>query len=44
MKLLGCAVSQKLYRPLVNPSNKVLRDSTQNKTPTSPFQIGDSLR
>ena len=38
------AVSQKLDRPLVNPPNKVWRDSTQTKNPTSPFQIGESLR
>ena len=37
------AVSHKLDRFLVNPSNKVWRDSTQNKAPTSTFQIGDSL-
>ena len=37
-------VSHTLYIPLVNPPNKVWRDSTQIKTPTSPFQIGDSLR
>ena len=37
-------VSQKLYKPIVNPSNKVWRDSAQTKTPTSPFQFGDSLR
>ena len=37
-------VSHKLDRPIVNPSNKVWRYSTQNKTPTSPFQIGDYLR
>ena len=37
-------VSQKLGRPLVNPSNKVWRYSTQTKNPTSPFQICDSLR
>ena len=36
--------SHKLYRHLVNPSNKALRYSTQTKTPTSPFHIGDSLR
>ena len=36
-------VSQKLYRPIVNTSNKIWRDSTQTKTPTSPLQIGDSL-
>ena len=38
------AVSHKLHIPLVNPSNKVLRDSTQSKYPTSPFQIGESIR
>ena len=38
------AVSHKLDRALVNPSNKVWGDSTQTKTPTSPFHIGDSLR
>ena len=37
-------LSHKLDRPLVNPSNKVWRDSTKIKTPTSPFHIGDSLR
>ena len=37
-------VSQKLDRPLANQSNKVWRDSTQYKTPTSPFQIGYYLR
>ena len=37
------AVSHKLDRFQVKPSNKVWRDSTQNKAPTSPFQIGDSL-
>ena len=37
-------VSHKLDRPLVNPLNKVRRDSTQTKTSTSPFYIGDSLR
>ena len=37
------AVSHKLDRPLVNPSNNLWVDSTQTKTPTSPFQIGDSL-
>ena len=36
-------VPHKLYRPLVNPSNKVWRDSTKNKNSTSPFQIGDSI-
>ena len=34
------AVSHKLDRPLVYPSNKLLRDSTQTKTPNSPFHIG----
>ena len=29
---------------LFNPSNKVWRDLKQTKTPTSPFQIGDSIR
>ena len=37
-------VSQKLYRPLVNLSNKVWIYWTQTKTKTSPFQMGDSLR
>ena len=37
------AASHKLYRPLVNPSKKVWRDSNQTKNPTSPFHIGDSL-
>ena len=36
--------SHKLYKPIFNPSNKVWRDSTQTKTPTLPFHIGDSLR
>ena len=35
-------VSHKLYRPLVNPSNKVGRDSKKSKTPTSPLKVGDS--
>ena len=38
------AVSQKLDIPSVNLPNKVWRDSTQAKTPDSPFHIGDSLR
>ena len=38
------AVLHILYRDLVNPPNKVWRDSTQTKTPTPNFQIGDSLR
>ena len=38
------AVSQKLYKPLVNPSNKVCEESTQTKTLTSLSQISDSLR
>ena len=37
------AVLHKVYRPLVNLSIKVWRDSTQTKSPTSPFHIGDSL-
>ena len=36
--------SHKLDRPLVNPLNKVWKDSTQTKNPNSHFQIGDSLR
>ena len=43
-KFISEAVSQKLDRPLVNPSNKVWRYSTQNKAPTVPIHIGDSLR
>ena len=45
-EVLRDAVSHKLYLPLVNPSNKVWRNSTQTKTltPTQTFQIGDSLR
>ena len=38
------AVSQKLDRPLVNPSNNFWRDSPQTKNPTSPFHVGESLR
>ena len=38
------AVLHKLDRPLINPPKEVWRDSTKNKTTTSPFQIGDSLR
>ena len=37
------ALSHKLDRPLVNPSNKVWRDSNQTKDQTSFFQICDSL-
>ena len=37
------AVSHKLDRPLVNQSDKLCRNSTQTKTPTSPFKIGDSI-
>ena len=37
-------VSHKLDRHIFNPSNKFWRDSTQNKTPNSPFQIGEYLR
>ena len=29
---------------LANPSNRICRDSTQTKTPTSPFHTGDYLR
>ena len=36
-------VLQIFDRPLVNTPNKVCRDSTQTKSPISPFQIGDSL-
>ena len=35
--------SHKLYRNLVNSSNKVWRESAQTKNPTSPFQIGDYI-
>ena len=38
------AVSHKLDRTIVNPSNKCWRDSTQPKNKTSPFHIGDSIR
>ena len=38
------AVSHKLDRPLVNPSNKFSIGSTQTKTPTSTFKIGEYLR
>ena len=38
------SVSHKLDRHLVNPSNKVWRDSPKIRTPTSPFRIGDYLR
>ena len=38
------AVSHKLDIPLVNPSNKFWRDSTQTETPSSIFQVSDSLR
>ena len=37
------AVSHKLDRPIVYPSNKVWRDSSKTKATTSPFQIVDSL-
>ena len=37
------AVSQKLDRTLVNPRNKVWRDSMKTKNPTYNFQIGNSL-
>ena len=37
------AVSQKLDIPLFNLSKTVWSDSTQARTITSPFYIGDSL-
>ena len=37
-------LSQKLDRHLVNLPNKVWRESTQTKYPTSPFHIVDSIR
>ena len=37
-------VSKKVYSILVNSSKTVGRDSTQTKTPTPTFQIGDSQR
>ena len=43
-EVIRAAASHKLDGLLVNPSNKVCRDSKQTKTPTQPFQIGDSLR
>ena len=43
-EVISDEVSQKLDRTIVNPRNKVWRDSTQIKTPTSPFKISDSLR
>ena len=43
-KVIRDEVSNKLDRPIVNPSNKFWRDSTQTKTKTSSFQIGDSPR
>ena len=42
-EVISEAVSQKVYISLVKPSNKVWRDSTQTKAPTSPFHICDSL-
>ena len=42
-EVISEAVSHKLDRNLINPSNKVWRDSTQTKTPNSPLQVGDSL-
>ena len=42
-EVISEAVSQKVYISLVKPSNKVWRDSTQTKAPTSTFQIGDSI-
>ena len=43
-KVIGQTILNKLYRPLVNSSNKIWRDLTQTKTPTLPFQIGEFLR
>ena len=37
------AVSHKLDRPIFDISNKFWIDITKTKTPTSPFQIGDSI-
>ena len=37
------SISYKLYIIIVNPPNKVWRDSTQNKYPTPYFHIGDHL-
>ena len=42
-EVISEAVSHKLDRNLINPSNEVWRDSTQTKTPNSPLQVGDSL-
>ena len=38
------AVSHRLGRTLVNPSNNFLRGSTQTKNPNPTLQIGDYLR
>ena len=37
-------VPHKLYRPLVNPSNKFWRELAQTETPTSTFNIGNYLK
>ena len=42
-EVISDSVSKKLDRPLVNSSKKVRRDSTQTKTPISPFHIGGSI-
>ena len=46
---LMCGCEYTLYmnvhsEPTCETSNQVWRDSTKTKTPTSPFQIGESLR
>ena len=38
------AFSNKLDRPMVNPSTTTKRYSAQTKYPTSPFHIGEYLR
>ena len=43
-KVIRDEFSKKLDRPIVNTSNKVWRYSKQTKTPTPPYQIGDSER
>ena len=43
-KVIREVVSYKLDRHIVNPSKNVWRESTQTKAPSSPLQIGDSLR
>ena len=36
-EVISESVSHKLDRPIVNPQNKVWRDSAQTKSPISPF-------